>query len=73
MKQPTYQQVSELYHELWEIQHKLDDAESECDMLRKSVKQESQYTDYLMQIILKARDALNTRDYETLKKELNKV
>lgn len=73
MRQPTYQQVSELYHELWEIQHKLDDVESERDTLKKTCSQESQYSDYLLHIILRARDALNTGHIEFAKQELNKV
>ena len=73
MQKPTYQQMSEIYKELWQLQRDYENAISERDMFRESCKQESQYTDYLMQIILKARDALNTRDFETLKKELNKV
>lgn len=73
MKQPTYQQISELYHELWELQHKLDDVESERDLYMKSRAQEAQYADHLYQIILRARDALSTGHIEFAKQELNKV
>lgn len=73
MKQPTYQQISELYHELWEIQHKLDEVESERDLYMKSRAQESQYSDYLLHIILRARDALKTGHIEFAKQELEKV
>ena len=73
MQKPTYQQISELYHDLWELQHKLEDVESDRDSLKEACKQESQYTDYLFQIILRARDALKTGHIEFAKQELEKV
>ena len=73
MQKPTYQQISELYHELWELQQKLDDAESERDLYMKSRAQESEYANYLLNIILNARAAFNNGDYAELSKELNKV
>lgn len=73
MQKPTYQQISELYHDMWELEHKLENLESERDMLKETAKQESQYSDYLLHIILRARDALKTGHTEFAKQELEKV
>lgn len=73
MQKPTYKQISELYHDMQELEHKLEDLESERDMLKEIANQESQYSDYLLHIILRARDALKTGHIEFAKLELEKV
>lgn len=73
MQKPTYQQISDLYHELWEIQRKLEDAESKSKQYKESYLMESQYCDRLMEIIYHAHNALNDGKIELAIQELEKA
>lgn len=58
MKQPTYQQVSELYHELWQLQRDCEELEKKCKGYEEVYRAEEEYSCKLISIINRAHECL---------------
>lgn len=72
MKQPTYQQMSELYKELWQLQRDYEESEKKCKTYKDNYFAECEYTDHLNDIIAVARLRLLDGNVEEALEVLNR-
>lgn len=73
MNQPTFQQIGDLYHALWELQREVEESEKKAKEYKGAYETEYNLTWALTQHIQKAREYLRSDQTELALQELEKV
>lgn len=71
MNQPTFKQIGDLYHALWELQKEAEESEKTARAYREAYAAEEEYSYKLCAAVRKAREYLKCGEVERALKELD--